>query len=76
MEKEMTIEQAQSQLEEVIKKFETETLPLQESVELYAKGCELLALCMDKLDSYKGKIEEIDKALASQRAEEFNGNGQ
>lgn len=75
MEKEMTIEQAQSQLEEVIKKFENETLPLQESVELYARGCELIAFCMEKLESYKGKITEIDKALAERRAEEFSENG-
>ena len=70
MKNEMTIEQAQAQLEDMIKQMENEALPLHESVELYGKACELLAFCMETLDGYRGRIEEIDKVLAAYQTED------
>lgn len=64
MDKNMTIEQANGRLEQIIAKLENEALPLQESVELYSEACALMAFCMERLNGYKGKIEEADKKLA------------
>lgn len=64
MDNNMTLEQANAQLEATIKQLENEALPMQKSVELYAKACELMALCMDKLNDYKGKIADANEVLA------------
>lgn len=75
MDNTMSLEQANEQLETIIKQLENEALPMQESVELYAKACELMALCMDKLNNYKGKIEEADKVLDRYFSEDAVTNG-
>ena len=72
MDKNMTLEQANSLLEETIKKLENEALPMEESVALYGEACELLAFCMNSLNSYKGKIEDANERLARQLTEAVN----
>ena len=69
MDKEMSLEQANGLLEQTIKKLENRALPMEESIALYAKACELLAYCMKKLEEYKGRIEEIDQKLAGDMKE-------
>ena len=64
MDKNLTIEQANEQLDSIISQLENEALPLSESVALYSKACELMAYCMQALDGYKGKIEEANEKLA------------
>ncbi len=73
MDKEMSLEQANDLLEQTIKQLENRALPMDESIELYAKACELLALCMKKLDAYKGRIEQIDQKLARDMTEDNYG---
>ena len=63
MDEKMTFEQANNMLAETVKKMEDQSLTLQESVELYAQACELLAFCVNELESYKGQISEIHERI-------------
>ena len=73
MDKEMSLEQANDLLEQTIKQLENRALPMDKSIELYAKACELLSYCMKKLDAYKGRIEQIDQKLAQDMTEDNYG---
>lgn len=73
MDKEMSLEQANDLLEQTIKQLENRALPMDESIELYAKACELLSYCMNMLDAYKGRIEQIDQKLAQDMTEDNYG---
>lgn len=64
MSEKITFEQANEQLEKSVKIMEDGNLTLQQSVEEYAKACELLAFCMKELDAYKGKIVDIDERIS------------
>ncbi len=63
MNNKMSFEEANLLLEQSVKKMEDKALTLQESVEEYAKACELLSFCMKELDSYKGQIEDINERI-------------
>lgn len=69
MDKNLTIEQANEQLDSIISQLENEALPLSESVALYSKACELMAYCMERLNGCKGKIEDANKRLAGYMSE-------
>lgn len=66
MDKPMTIEQANEMLENTIRQLEDKAMPLEESVALYSKACELMAYCMEQLNSFKGRIEDASKRLSQQ----------
>ena len=70
MDKPMTIEQANEMLENTIRQLEDKAMPLEESVALYSKACELMAYCMEQLNSFKGRIEDASKRLSQQAAGE------
>ena len=63
MAKKMTFEQANEKLEQTVKNLENNSLILQESVEQYAQACELLAYCMNELETCKGQIEDINERI-------------
>ena len=63
MNKKMTFEEANANLEEIVNNMENKSLTLQESVEQYAQACELLAFCMKELESCKGQIEDINERI-------------
>lgn len=63
MSEKMTFEQANSQLEQTVKMMENKGLTLQQSLEYYAKACELLAYCMKELENYKGQIEDVNERI-------------
>lgn len=54
-------EDAMKKLENVIKKFETEEVDLDDSVKLFEDGMKLSAECSKKLDEAERKIELITK---------------
>lgn len=72
MNKKMTFEEANAKLEEIVNNMENKSLTLQESVEQYARACELLAFCMKELESCKGQIEDINERI--QRIKNGEGN--
>ncbi len=63
MTKKMTFEEANAKLEQTVKNMENNSLTLQESVEQYSQACELLAYCMNELETCKGQIEDINERI-------------
>lgn len=63
MEEKMTFEQANAKLEQTVKTMENKNLTLQESLEYYAKACELIAYCKKELENFKGKIEDVHERI-------------
>ena len=56
---EMTFEAALAELEAVVGKLEAGTVPLEESIALYARGAELRAYCEEKLKAAEDRVAEI-----------------
>ena len=52
-------EKAFGELEQIVKRLESEELPLDESLELFEKGIRLSRLCNQKLEEVEKKIELI-----------------
>lgn len=55
-EKQMTLEEAFSQLEAVTKELEKEDITLEESFAVYQKGMQLLQFCNDSIDKVEKKV--------------------
>ncbi len=57
--KELTFEQAYSQLEETVQKLEDGNLPLAEAMSLYEKGMDLAKQCGLQLDQAELSIQKL-----------------
>lgn len=55
----MNFEQALRALEDIVHKLESGEAPLDESIALYERGNQLRALCQQRLDAAKARIEAI-----------------
>jgi exodeoxyribonuclease VII small subunit len=55
----MNFEQALRALEEIVHKLESGEAPLDESIAMYEEGNKLRALCQQRLDAAKARIEAI-----------------
>jgi exodeoxyribonuclease VII small subunit len=55
----MNFEQALRALEDIVQKLESGEAPLDESIALYEEGNRLRALCQQRLDAAKTRIEAI-----------------
>jgi exodeoxyribonuclease VII small subunit len=64
---EVSFEDAQRELEQIVERLEHGQAPLDEAIALWERGEELYKLCLTKLDSAQGKIEELAKRVESQR---------
>ena len=53
---EMSFEDALKKLEETVKKLESGTIPLEESLKLFEEGVSLVKLCTGKLDEAEQKV--------------------
>lgn len=60
------LEQAFSELEEIIAKLEKEDTPLQESIALYGTGARLLAACKQELNGIEKEMIVIGEALSEE----------
>jgi exodeoxyribonuclease VII small subunit len=56
---EMNFEEALRALEEIVHTLESGEAPLDESISLYERGNRLRALCQQRLDAAKARIEAI-----------------
>lgn len=56
---ELNFEQALRALEEIVHKLESGEAPLDESIALYERGNQLRALCQQRLDAAKVRIDAI-----------------
>ena len=59
MSAEPTFEDAQRELEQIVERLERGDAGLDEAIKLWERGEELYKLCVGKLDSAQGKIEEL-----------------
>jgi exodeoxyribonuclease VII small subunit len=64
---EVSFEDAQRELEQIVERLEHGQAPLDEAIALWERGEELYKLCLTKLDSAQGKIEELAKRVESRR---------
>ena len=63
MAEQLTIEQANKQLNDIIEKMENNELSLTESVSLYEEATRLLELCYNQLNDCKLRITDINKRI-------------
>lgn len=63
MSAEPTFEAAQAELERIVHQLESGKVELEEALVLWERGEELHRLCVAKLDSAQGKIEELGKRV-------------
>jgi exodeoxyribonuclease VII small subunit len=64
---EPTFEQAQRELEQIVERLERGDADLDEAIRLWERGEELYSLCVTKLDSAQGKIEELGRRVDAAR---------
>ena len=60
-EKKQTFEEALTELEKIVEKVEQGEIGLEESIEQYAQGMQLIKHCRDILDQAEKRIETINK---------------
>jgi exodeoxyribonuclease VII small subunit len=63
-------EEAQRELERIVQQLETGQADLDDAIALWERGEELYRLCVEKLDSAQGKIEELGRRVESLRSAE------
>ena len=61
-EKELSFEQALSNLEEIIRQMESGEAPLESLVTHYQTGVKMLKICRERIDSAEMKIKEVNEA--------------
>ena len=64
--KELKFEQALAQLEQIVAQIEQGKISLEESIDQYAKGTELVEKCRTILDSAEQKIQILSRNSANQ----------
>jgi exodeoxyribonuclease VII small subunit len=62
---EPTFEDAQKELEQIVERLERGDAGVEELTKLWERGEELYQLCAAKLDSVRGKIEELSRSSDS-----------
>ena len=70
MSSELTFEQAQRELEQIVHRLEAGQAALDESIALWERGEELYRLCLAKLDAAQGKIEELARRTEATKPEQ------
>jgi exodeoxyribonuclease VII small subunit len=60
---EPTFEQAQKELEDIVRRLEAGEASLDEAIALWQRGEELYRFCLGKLDSAQGEIEDLAKRV-------------
>ena len=58
----MSFEEALRELEAVVSRLETGDVPLEESIDLYARGAELRTHCDSKLKAAEARVAQISEA--------------
>jgi exodeoxyribonuclease VII small subunit len=62
---ELSFEDAQRELEQIVERLERGAADLDEAIRLWERGEELYKLCVGKLDAAQGKIEELARRADS-----------
>jgi exodeoxyribonuclease VII small subunit len=61
----MKFEEALNRIEKIVKRIETEDIPLEEALVLYEEGMELVSFCKKQLDEASFKIATLSKQGSS-----------
>ena len=64
---EPSFEEAQRELEQIVERLERGEADLDEAIRLWERGERLYKLCIGKLDSAQGKIEELAQRVDATR---------
>jgi len=64
---ELTFEQAQVELEQIVERLEHGQASLDEALALWQRGEQLYALCRARLDDAQGKVEELARRVEEAR---------
>jgi exodeoxyribonuclease VII small subunit len=66
---EPTFESAQQELDAIVERLESGEASLDEAIRLWERGEELYRLCLARLDRAQGRIEELARAAAQDKAQ-------
>lgn len=70
--KELTFEQAMDRLEAIVQELEKNEKPLDETVDLFEEGLNLVKICNARLSSFETRIEELSGK--KEAADDSEGN--
>jgi exodeoxyribonuclease VII small subunit len=62
----MTFEEAQQELEQIVARLERGDAGVDELTKLWERGEELYRICAEKLESTRGKIEELARSTQTE----------
>jgi exodeoxyribonuclease VII small subunit len=63
----MTFEEAERELQQIVERLESGSVPLDDAVALWERGEELYRLCRERLDAAQGKVEELARRVEEAR---------
>jgi exodeoxyribonuclease VII small subunit len=66
---ELTFEQAQAELEQIVARLEQGHASLDEAIALWERGEQLYAFCRERLDAAQGKVEELARRVEQAKPE-------
>ena len=69
MSNEQSFENMMEELENIVKKLDTETVSLEEALDLYQRGMKLSASCDETLKNAEKKVNELMKSNDGEQAE-------
>ncbi|MEM4367938.1 MAG: exodeoxyribonuclease VII small subunit [Candidatus Anstonellales archaeon] len=69
-----TFEEALKRLEEIVSKLETSEVPLEETLNLFQEGMELVNFCNQKLEEVKHKVEMVVRLKEGFTLKKFEEN--
>lgn len=58
-----TFEESMEELEKILSKMSSDEITLDESIKLYARAAELIAICNEKLNQSVVRVREIDDRI-------------
>lgn len=58
-----TFSESAEALDDIVERFRSETLPLEEALNLFEEGVRHIRLCQSKLTDARGRVEELVKTL-------------
>ncbi len=64
---ELTFENAQKELEQIVERLERGQAPLDEAIALWERGEELYRHCLAKLDAAQGRVDELARRVEEAR---------
>ena len=66
---ELTFEQAQAELEQIVARLEQGQASLDDAIALWERGEQLYAFCRERLDAAQGKVEELARRVEEAKPE-------